>query len=619
MSFWKEQKTRRSWLIAAIAVFLTTAGIAVFLYLSWQSYYRQKIYPNVTAGGLRLGGLGREQAEKILQEKIAVYYQNGLVFYYGETAVVIRPAVASAESDLAYQLIDFQPEATVAAAWQIGRSGRFWNDLAFLFLSLRRESAVWIAYEARDKEIEKILRDNLAGREEPAVDAALVFEKNRYLISPEKDGVVLDYEQTLADFRNRLDHLSQEPILIAAKRDQPRLTQAACAGLEKEAENMLAAAPIRLLAADHQFTIAKKELSGLIVLRPLADRFGQISPAIGLDPDNAGRILRERISPQVNQEPVDAKFTVADGKVSEFQQSHDGSVLDIDASFSVWEKALRAGTSSVPLAMRTVRSEISAADVNSLGIKEVIGIGHSNFSGSPANRRHNIKTGADALHGLLIKPAETFSLVAALGEIDGASGYLPELVIKGNKTTPEFGGGLCQIGTTMFRAALDTGLPITERRNHSYRVSYYEPAGTDATIYSPKPDFRFENDTGHYLLIQSRLEGNDLYFDIWGTPDGRIATRTRPTIFNIVKPGPTVYIETLDLKPGEKKCTEKAHNGADAYFDYSVLYPDGTNKEERIKSHYMPWREVCLLGVEELSAPAGPEEASASTSVPLLD
>ena len=175
---------------------------------------------------------------------------------------------------------------------------------------------------------------------------------------------------------------------------------------------------------------------------------------------------------------------------------------------------------------------------------------------------------------------------------------------------PEFGGGLCQVGTTMFRAVIACGLPVTMRRNHSYRVVYYEPAGTDATIYDPWPDFRFINDLPTYILIQAKISGDTLSFEFWGTKDGRLVETTKSTIYNIVKPEPTKVIETLDLKPGEKKCTEHAHNGADAYFDYKVTYADDTVKEKRFSSHYVPWQEVCLLGVEKLSAP--PETATST-------
>ena len=116
--------------------------------------------------------------------------------------------------------------------------------------------------------------------------------------------------------------------------------------------------------------------------------------------------------------------------------------------------------------------------------------------------------------------------------MNAEAGYLPELVIKNNKTIPEFGGGLCQVSTTMFRTALLAGLPILERRPHAYRVRYYDwpyGPGVDATVYQPHPDLRFKNDTKHYILIQTRIVGTRLYFDFYGTKEkeGRIV---RPVI-----------------------------------------------------------------------------------------
>jgi vancomycin resistance protein YoaR len=158
-------------------------------------------------------------------------------------------------------------------------------------------------------------------------------------------------------------------------------------------------------------------------------------------------------------------------------------------------------------------------------------------------------------------------------------------------------------------------LPITARRNHSYRVAYYEPAGMDAAVYIPNPDVRFLNDTANYILIQSRIEGDDFYFDFWGVKDNREITITKPVVYNIVKPAPTKIVETLDLAPGKKKCTEKAHNGADAYFDYTVVYNPGSTEEKkeekRFSSHYVPWQEVCLVGVAQLST-----ATSTATSTP---
>jgi vancomycin resistance protein YoaR len=180
-------------------------------------------------------------------------------------------------------------------------------------------------------------------------------------------------------------------------------------------------------------------------------------------------------------------------------------------------------------------------------------------------------------------------------------------VIKGNKTVPELGGGACQFGTTMFRTALNTGLPITNRQNHSYSVSYYFPVGTDATIYDPAPDFKFINDTKHYILIQTKIEENIMTFEMWGTKDGRVAEQTTPVLSNYVSPPATKIVETTDLAPGVTKCTEKAHTGVTASFDYKVTYEEGEVKEQNFTSKYKPWQEVCLKGVEKLSEEPKPE------------
>ena len=135
-------------------------------------------------------------------------------------------------------------------------------------------------------------------------------------------------------------------------------------------------------------------------------------------------------------------------------------------------------------------------------------------------------------------------------------------------------------------------------------VSYYLEdglPGIDATIYVPRPDVRFINDTGHYILIQSRIEGDYLYFDFWGTKDGRITEKTKPTTWGWIAPPATKYIETTKLAVGTKKCTESAHYGVSASFDYNVTYPDGEVKKTTFTSKYKPWQAVCLIGVEQLS------------------
>ena len=131
----------------------------------------------------------------------------------------------------------------------------------------------------------------------------------------------------------------------------------------------------------------------------------------------------------------------------------------------------------------------------------------------------------------MVEPGGTFSFVEAIGPINRANGFTAAKIISGGRTILGDGGGVCQVSTTIFRAALNSGLPIVERNAHSYRVSYYEqdaPPGLDATIYSPSVDLKFQNDTDSYILVASEYnqENATLKYTIYGQSDGRVVEVT---------------------------------------------------------------------------------------------
>lgn len=594
------------WLYFLLAIFFIVIASGVIGYNVYEKKYQNKIYPGLYLGQIDLGGLSREAAKTKVQSIVDNINQEGLIFHYHNQKTALFPLVASLEGDVAVEIINFDVDSTINIIYAYGRVGNFLNRLNQKISSQRRNKTYAIFYLLNEDEVNNFLDNNFSHFTTPAKDATLVTSYNppyyqlEFLVEDEQYGQTLDYEKVLKELHQHLRVLDFSPTELQAMIDYPQIYTRDTAGMENRAEDIVANAPLKLTHEYQQWFINKPTLADWLALKQLNNPTpGDI--IVGLNYDLVDDWLTENIASKVNQEPVEAKFAISSGKVTEFQASRDGQELDMINTIARLEKNLLSGTSTTELIVVEQKSLVQTEDINELGIKELIGIGHSDFSGSPQNRRHNIGVGAASVNGTLLAPDEEFSLLKVIGEVSADTGYLPELVIKEGKTTPEYGGGLCQIGTTMFRVTIDSGLPVTMRRNHSFRVSYYEPSGTDATIYDPWPDYKFLNDTGNHILIQSRIEGSQLYFDFWGTRDGRIATTTYPVVYNIVRPAPTKIIETLDLEPGVKKCTEHAVNGADAYFDYTVYYPNGEVSEERFKSHYVPWREVCLLGVETLS------------------
>lgn len=236
----------------------------------------------------------------------------------------------------------------------------------------------------------------------------------------------------------------------------------------------------------------------------------------------------EDLKRKFNKDPLNASFSVEEGKVVIASPSKNGIELDVEKGIEkisqqlILENGKKSNTATtIELPYGEINPPLSSEDIENLKINKLIGEGKSNFKGSPKNRIFNINVAISRYNGVLIKPGEEFSFVKVLGEVDDEHGYLPELVIKRDKTEPEFGGGICQVSTTTFRAAIYSGLKITARRNHAYPVRYYNPQGLDATVYVPRPDLRFINNTPGYILIQTKIKGTELIFQFYGTDDGR--------------------------------------------------------------------------------------------------
>ncbi len=232
----------------------------------------------------------------------------------------------------------------------------------------------------------------------------------------------------------------------------------------------------------------------------------------------------------VDRPPVNARLAFADGQLTITGEPRDGLVVDRPAAVAELTEAAKA-RETAEIKVVSKPADIRRETLPNLGIKTLIGSATTTFAGSPPNRTYNIGVGASKFNGVLIKPGEEFSFNQVLGDVGPETGYREELVIKENKTVPEYGGGLCQVSTTMFRAAMATGLPITARTNHAYAVHYYAPIGMDATIYPPYPDMKFVNNTPGYILVQTSQAGNSLTYQFFGTNDGR-TSRTEVVSIN---------------------------------------------------------------------------------------
>lgn len=585
---------KRSIPLLAVLCLILIGGLGAFGW-SYAQINSERLLPGITIAGTPVGKQLPKTAEKLVETQLNQQFKEGIQVQLDNHPVSLGNPKG---------LITYDVSRAVKEAGLLGHTGPFVHRLLAPLKGRLFGYEIAIHAEINETELAKRVTSSLGDKLAPPKDAELIVQPSAtsseiaLFITPEKTGVTINIQTLKEKLETQTNTGSNQPILLTAQTHTAQITKTDLEPLIPAVERWLSKSDFTLQTEDAQWAIKNTDIASWITVNT-----STIPLSIQLDPILVKNNLRIRakdfLQPVKNGLiQVDASSTVI-----AFEEPIQG--IDIDTSKTIenilsgWEH----NSSTINLVLTKVSPNI-LGDGARLGIEEVIGVGRSNFSGSPSNRRRNIALGAKKVHQTLLAPGDEFSMLKTLGEIDGEHGWLPELVIKGNKTTPEFGGGLCQVGTTMFRAALASGLPITARQNHSYRVRYYEPAGTDATIYDPAPDFKFKNDTANSLLITTSIKGDEMAFTVWGKKDGRLAEQTTPRIYNIVPPPPKKVVETLDLPPGKEKCTETAHAGADAEFTYTVTYPDGNIAKQTFKSHYKPWQAVCLKGVTELTQPA---------------
>lgn len=567
--------------------------------IAYAKMHENQIFPGIRILNVRVDGLSKGEARQTVQKAVDEVLAKGLQFKFRNTEVKLDATTAAKDPGASRDIILYNIDKAVDEAYGIGRGNGWRRDILEQIGArvrlIRITGEVTIDEESITQALTQAFKTELAPAADAVFDIHLATGTTPLVgIQSEHSGFQFRTEKAFKELRKQAEHLDFKIVNLEEEKVEPKIKRVDLEPLIGQVEKILKQPPITLTYEEVKYPIPISVLANWITV---VSKDGKLELAYASD-----RFLTSLrgIAPAIEQEAKNGNLDIENGKIVSFTAGTQGIVMNAEKTLAPLKTEWPAQT-SFPIVIDITSGSLLGEDPERLGIKEIIGVGKSNFSGSPTNRRKNIKKGADKVNGSIIAPGEEFSLLKVLGVIDGENGWWPELVIKGDKTIPEFGGGLCQIGTTTFRGALNSGLKITERRAHSYRVRYYEPAGTDATIYDPSPDFKFVNDTQHHILINAYISGDNAIFEFWGTEDGREVEPIKPRIYNITQPPATKYIETTELAPGKKNCTESAHPGADAEITYTVTYADGTKHSEVFQSHYRAWQAVCLIGVEKLT------------------
>lgn len=532
-----------------LAIILLGLGALVFQY---NLKYKETAFPKVYINGQSFAGISKTDAVDLLGKKIEAAYKDNMKFVYKDKTYAVP---------LSELGISINAEKTIDEVIAYGHKGGVLDNAREQISMLQNNIDFKNELSENNSPINGSAWEEIARIESPAQNFSYEWSGSGFSAVTARDGFVIDKDKLKKGIEDNLENLQNNPVQITLKKDKTILSDDMDGQALKDAQNFINR-EIVLKSDTELWKISKEDFGNWIGFTPETDNAN--GPKLVLSP-NIDKIKTYLTSlvPEIDHEPVNAQLEFAEGKVGVFALSQEGIQLDVNASAEKIGKELfqtknysssadsnltsdktadkpdqgqDAGSDNpdqiiVELILNKKAPDLTTENIDNMGITSLLATGESNFHGSTVSRQHNISVGASKFNGILIGPGDTFSFDKILGEVGPKQGYLPELVIKSGKTTPEYGGGLCQVSTTAFRGAVAAGLEVTERTNHAYAVKYYAPQGTDATIYPPNPDLVFINNTPSYILIQTRTSGTYLYFDFYGTNDGR----------KVVTEGPVVY------------------------------------------------------------------------------
>jgi len=426
-------------------------------------------------------------------------------------------------------------------------------------------------------------------KEKEAKNANFIFNDSSELeIIEEKKGIKLNEKKLIKDLKELSFNQKETELELIFTEEISKITKEK---LEKQKENILK-------QLNHQITLIDPIYSDdwFIKLSEHLDwvKFKELDGKIriAIKQDELNKYIDEEISEWLDlpTETVNIK-TNENGEVVFEGKGNDGKEIQREFLKESIEIAVANKETKLIIPVKKIKPKfIFSEDLKEKGITDRIATGHTSFYGSTGNRLHNIKTGAARFNGHIIAPGEEFSFNTVLGQVDRSTGYRQELVIKADGTKPEYGGGLCQVSTTMYRTILFSGLNTTARRPHSYAVSYYSQVmghGLDATIYLGGQDLKFINDTKGHILIQAYTQNDyELYIVFYGTPTGKTIEMEGPYLSNYHYPGPTVYIDSPKMGPGQQKQVEVPHVGFNAVWYRHITDENGNINTDKILSAY---------------------------------
>ncbi len=542
--------------IVAAVLMLVLSGALLLV----REAHKGRVYPAVIAGGEALGGLTAPEAKTALGQRAVALTSAPVRFTYNdrEWSAPLGDLGVTVDTDAAF-----------ARAYEIGREDGALRRLQSTAQLAREDQRiplpVSLDHQPLTRWFDTIDRD--LGM--PPREAALAIDGTSVSIVPETDGTIVDRVAATAALVESLRGLG------AVQAELPTISQPAAvraADLTAARDQMARALSqsVQVTFGDAYWTLSPGDIGQFVKQQIDPGKRGAEAVSLTLDRETMAGWLDERLAPEINRQPADAVVGWNGGLVS-VVESVNGVELNPTELAQAIEASFFGNHGPVAAPATITRPQIDSANLDKLGIVTLLGTGTSNYSGSSDGRATNVAVGAERLNGTLVPPGGEYSFNNSIGVINEENGFVEAQVIDGERIGQDIGGGICQVSTTVFRAAYLAGMPIGEWWPHRYQIPFYEydgwPPGLDASILQPTEDpstwgdFKFSNPSDGWLLVESWTNGVQVVVNIYGPDLGYAVDTTGPTIGEKLQIEPDLEIVDPELDAGTINHTESPQEG----------------------------------------------------------
>ncbi len=556
----KPHSRKRFWIPVAIG---SIVAIFVLAILVDAAVYYNNVHTGVSVSGIDLGGRTPEEATAELTKYVEDAQQSGITLSSDGRTWTVMPQDVGVQMKVA---------GAVSAAMQVSREGNFFTDIGRRIKLYFSDVDVPLSGTVDSAKMSELLAGIAQEIDVAPINAGLTIEGAEIKVIEGQNGRAVDQEALSEQLQSLLLTLHSTELEIPITVVEPAVQAEDNAEAQKQAETMTSA-PVLLKSGDKSWSLTPQQIaSNMDFTSEYQNGVSTLVPYLSATKMAA---FFKQIADAVAKEPVNATFE-SDGKKAWVVPGTLGEELDPQKTVeAVTTAALSTSGRTAQVMVMTIEPELTTEEAEARGVKDLLASYTTPPYAGSSNRQVNVRITTEYASNVMLAPGEVYDFDKQIGPRTAARGYktAPGIVGPG-KLEDVFGGGICQVSTTLFNAVFFAGLEVVERHNHSIYIDHY-PKGRDATVTAGGKNMRFRNDTDHWIWIKGTSDGVTTTFNIYGTDDGREVSYTTSDFYNYIG-RTTVTVSNPALPAGTKNVLTGGQSGKQLKTVRTVTLPDGT-------------------------------------------